>query len=340
MFLWLTRLFSRLLSLFIMPITGPSSYPPTVVLFLSHWESSNTIITTGPVVLEDGTSRAGLVTLQSSLETARDAVTDATVELSFARSSLILLVTALQARAVEFNARVRGDLSGTAFPGALPEAFSVGQGESSVRECLRRVSRVWDKINQLGSASPAGVTQPFALSDGYLLANLDADRDALRDAYRAVSDAEVDAAIARGTRNKVQDEIYGVLKSYRKKLSGYEREYPQLFTTLPALTPAPGHTPDAVAAQVVWDVPAEKARVTWSEVTDSSVVRVEVRGCAGDRYVPDDEVLLASLLPGATREVLTEFALNNPGLTAGFKVYSVTETGNERGSEAVYVQRP
>ena len=323
-----------------MPITGPSSFPPTIDLFLSHWESANTIITTGPVVLEDGTSRAGLVTLQTSLETARDGVTDAMFELSFARAGLTLLLTAIQARAVEFNARVRGDLSATAFAGALPEAFSVGQGESSVRECLRRVSRVWDKINQLGSAAPSGLVLPFALSDGYLIANLDADRDTLRDAYRAVSDAEVDAAIARGIRNKEQDVIYEVLKSYRKKLGGYEKAFPQLFTTLPALTPAPGHTPDAVTAQVAWDAPVEKAQVTWNDVADPSVVRREVRGCAGDRYVPDDEVLVATVLPGAPREVLTDFALNNPGLTAGFKVYSVTDTGNERGSEAVYVVRP
>jgi len=37
---------------------------------------------------------------------------------------------------------------------------------------------------------------------------------------------------------------------------------------------------------------------------------------------------------------MTDFSLTTPGLTAGFKVYVALNTGNERGSDSVYVTRP
>ena len=75
------------------------------------------------------------------------------------------------------------------------------------------------------------------------------DRDALRDAFRALSDAEVDLTLARGSRNKVQAAIYPKLKNYRLKVLGYGAAYPQLVESLPALTPPDGHTPAAVTAR-------------------------------------------------------------------------------------------
>lgn len=323
-----------------MPISGPSSYPPTVEEFLSHWDSANTLTGSGGIVLEDGTTVGNLVTLRDDLEVARDGVTDLSVDLSLARTDLFMRLTALQARMVEFNARVRGDLSGTVFPGGLTEAFAVGQGEAIVREGLRKMSRLWAKLDALGSSSPPGVTQPYVLSVGYGLGVFDADRDALRDAYRALSDAEVDITLARGTRNKVQDAIYPRLKAYRQKITGKAAEFPELVESLPALTPPDGHTPVAVAAQVVWDATAVQAKVTWSESAEVGLARYVVRGSAGDSYSTDDEIEVASVLPGDPREVFTDFALNVPGLTAGFKVYVVLDTGNERGSDAVYVVRP
>ena len=323
-----------------MPISGPSSYLPTLDAFLSHWAEANTLIGGGGVVLEDGTTRTALSTLRDNLDDARDAVADARVERALARADLLTKLTALQARAVEFNARVRGDLPGSGFAEALPEAFSVGQNEAVVREGLRRMAKIWDKINQLGSTAPPGVSPPYTLSDGYQLATLDTDRTALRDAYRALSDADVELTLARSTRNKVQTVIYPKLKSYRQKIGGYDASYPELVETLPALTPPDGHTPAAVPAQAVWDAPAVKAKVTWAASTDTNLMRYEVRGCAGDDYQVEDEIVLATVLPGAARELLTDFALNTGGLTAGFKVYVILETGNEKGSEAVYVVRP
>ena len=65
-----------------------------------------------------------------------------------------------------------------------------------------------------------------------------------------------------------------------------------------------------------------------------------MRGVAGEDYQGADEVLLATIGPAGTREVLTAFALTHPGVTAGFKVYVVLSTGREKGSLPAFVQRP
>ena len=56
-------------------------------------------------------------------------------------------------------------------------------------------------------------------------------------------------------------------------------------------------------------------------------------------YSTDDEVVVESVSPSATRVLNTAAGLTAPGVTAGFKVYVITNTGNERGSNAVYVER-
>ncbi len=80
--------------------------------------------------------------------------------------------------------------------------------------------------------------------------------------------------------------------------------------------------------------------MTWGASSEAALQQYEVRGVPGDNYTTDDEAVLATVLPTAAREFSTTFALSGPGLTAGFKVYVVLTTGNERGSEAKYVTRP
>jgi hypothetical protein len=329
-----------------MPISGPSSYLPTIETFLAHWAKVNTALgAKGPLVLAGATpgasvSVADLEALRGKLEDARNATTDGSVERSLARETLIALVTRLQRRLVAFNERVRADLPGSAFAAALPEAFSVGDAEGGVRDPLRQMSTLWKKINALAPA-PAGVVLPLTLGDtGATLAEFDAEREALRLAYAALSAAEVELSLARGERNVLQDVIYSVLKNYRLKVPTALPAGDALLATLPPLNPAPGHTPSPVPAHGAWDTAAAQAKLTWSASADPNLDHYEVRAVAGDDYVADDESVLATIAPPGPLEFSTGFALSAPGLTAGFKVYVVLKTGNERGSEAIYVTRP
>jgi len=323
-----------------MPISGPSSYPRTIDEFTSHWAGANAQPQAGAgIVLKGGIAQSYLVSMGNNLGTVRDQVAGMGVEDTLAGEQLVMLVTRLQVRMVEFNARVRADFEGTAYARSLPLAFTVAEGEGLVRDALRKVSLLWTKIDAI-SPAPAGVALPLVLMGNYDRASFDTDRQSLREAFGALSAAEVNLRLAREQRNDAQDLIYAVLKAYRAKLPSVFPAGHAVLESMPVLRAAPGHTPDAVTAAVVWDVPAAQAKVTWTASPEADIARYEVRGASGESYVAADETVLATVAPGDARELLTDFALPTAGLTAGFKVYVVLPTGNERGSEAVYVTRP
>src|SRR6266853_918986 len=166
-----------------MPITGPSSYLPTIDEFLAHWEAVDAALGASPLVLSGNVNRGSLLGRRDYLTAERDAVTDGSLERALAREQLNTLIVALQARLVEFNERVRVDLPANPIARVLPVAFAIGDAEGSVRDALRQMSTLWAKVNALATPPP-GVTLPMLLMGGYAQAQFDTDRDALRDAYR------------------------------------------------------------------------------------------------------------------------------------------------------------
>ena len=50
--------------------------------------------------------------------------------------------------------------------------------------------------------------------------------------------------------------------------------------------------------------------------------------------------MIASHGPGAAREFITPFGLNQPGAKIALKLYVILSTGNEAGSAAMFVERP
>ena len=82
------------------------------------------------------------------------------------------------------------------------------------------------------------------------------------------------------------------------------------------------------------------AKVLWSESTDANLLHYEIRFCAGPNYSAENESVIGTVLPADPREFLSDAGLTNPGSTASFKVYVVTTTGNEKGSNTVVVTRP
>lgn len=323
-----------------MPISGPSSFLPTSDAFVSHWEEVNSALGAGHELLVlDGMSRNDLITLRDELEGLRDNVTEGGVTRSLAREAVTVLITTLQARLVEFNERVRADLPGSTFARVLPEAFSVGDAEGTAREALRQMRALWERINGI-SPAPAGVTLPMVLRGGYALATLEAAIDTLRTNFLDLSDADQLLRLGRESRNDKQDVIYPILKAYRARVASRFGPDHALTESLPALTPEGGHTPDAVLAHGAWDAAAGQAKITWPASTDADLDHYELRGVPGPDYVGDDESVIATVEKDAAREVFTDFALGTPGAMAGFKVFVVLTSGNEKGSNPVYVTRP
>jgi hypothetical protein len=69
---------------------------------------------------------------------------------------------------------------------------------------------------------------------------------------------------------------------------------------------------------------------------------VPAKGAAQGPFVEplDDEDVIANIQPDQPRVHLTLEGLPEPGTTAGYKVYVMVNTGNEKGSKAKIVHRP
>lgn len=137
----------------------------------------------------------------------------------------------------------------------------------------------------------------------------------------------------------IEQRAYTVMKAYREVAPGKFVMFPELLESLPRLSPTPGHTPEAVNASAIFEAP-DKSKVVYDASTDAALHSYELRGNVGDDYSDEDAVVVATNLPGATREFITPFGLNQPGARVAYNVYVILTTGNEAGSAAMFVQRP
>jgi hypothetical protein len=143
----------------------------------------------------------------------------------------------------------------------------------------------------------------------------------------------------REERDDVFDPIYERLKQYRQVVQGLYPKDHALYESLPRLTPPAGSTPAAVNMSAVWDAGISMARVTYTESTNPNLKEYELRACFGDKYRTEEEQVIASNEPGVL-EFTTDQGLVASGSQAFYKVYVITQTGNEKGSKSAKVVRP
>jgi hypothetical protein len=228
--------------------------------------------------------------------------------------------------------------SNTGFYAARPYAPGISDGKENFLRPLGAMMTVWAKINA-GTPPPPGVTLPLVLGDGTDQGGFASAVSALIFAYSELENKEVILQMERGERDVIQQRAYIVMKTYREAAPNLFVLFPELIDSLPRLSPLPGHTPEAVNASAIFEAP-DKSKVVYDESTDGSLHSYELRGNVGDDYSDEDAVVVATNLPGAPREFVTSFGLNQPGARVAYKVYVILTTGNEAGSAAMFVQRP
>lgn len=132
------------------------------------------------------------------------------------------------------------------------------------------------------------------------------------------------------------NDIRDRLVQNRLAVAGMFPEDHPLVTSLPRLSPLPGHTPDAVALSGSWNVGTSMADLSWTASSDPDLESYQVRRSGADPYDTSTEIVVDTVPPG-TLALSTADGLGAPGATMRFKVYVVLTTGNEKGSNAVEV---
>ena len=318
-----------------MAITGPASYLATTDEFLSHWLSADTTLGVGnELTLPGGVTRAGLQTQRDALGVQVLEVQSKLTALEVDRGDLEIRKGGLLLRINQFNEKVRALHENSKWARALPLVPGIGEGQSNFVTPLDAANSVWQLIN--ADATVSDVT----LLGGYTQATFTTDIAALKTAFTAYNAAAAVLSVTREERNDIQDVIYDILRKYRQTLPTAFAKNHALVDSLPRLTPEAGSTPDGVTATAAWDATLQAAKLTWTASADANLSEYQIRFCAGPNYSTDNETVVGSIDPAAAREFATTTGLSDPGNVATFKVYVITTTGNEKGSNTVLVTRP
>jgi len=232
---------------------------------------------------------------------------------------------------------VRALLGTTPYAKALPELPTPTDGQGNFVPPLDDINTLWTKIN--AAAGIPGFTPPLLLLGGYALADFGTALTALKAQFSTASTEEVLVTLKLAERNAIQDVIYPLLKSYRQVLPTYFAANSPLVASLPRLTPEPSSTPDAVLANGIWNAPTTQGKITWDASTAPDLAEYEVRWSPGTTYDSAIEIVLGTIAPAAPREFFTAQGLGAVGAVSVFKVYVMTTTGNERGSNTVKITR-
>ena len=334
-----------------MPISGPSSYPAVCQAFHSHWGdvdaalgAPNPLVLAGYLVKSTSpVTRAAFKGWYDELMAARTKVEEVGVDLDLARGALADLRAALAVRVLQFNKAVRGNIPDTRYARSLPEVPNEFTNATDFLNAVTRVRKLWLAIN---GDLLLGLSLPLTLEGGYTV-------ETFEQAYKGVtppmglqglqekmSDALSQLKLERESRNDLQDRLYELLKAYRQVVATKFPAGHAILDALPALTPAPGSTPQGVTVTGVWDATAGKAKIEVQGAVPANAAVLEVRGVPGLDFDGDDEVTLGTIPLGGPLVFLTDSFHGVPGQSGAYKVYVKTAEGNEAGSNAVTVTRP
>lgn len=328
-----------------MPISGASSYVTTLNQFLPHWDQVNISLgANGPLLVRNPNgstpptlNRADLVTMRANLMLKHTDIQSQMNNVQITAATLKTMKEALLLRANQFNDAVRSDLADTAYAEALPLLPSISDGEEAFIEPMDDIATLWPKIN--AATGIPGFTAPLLLLDAYPAADFTTALALLKTQYETLGKEDFLVSFKIKERNKMQDQIYPVLKAYRLAVPTKFAANDPLILTLPKLTPDPGSTPDAVLANGTWNAQTTQGKLTWDASTATDLDEYEVRWSPGPTYDAETEVVLANIAKTAPREYFTTQGLLAISDASNFKIYVTTTTGNERGSNTVKITR-
>lgn len=335
----------------LMPISSPSSFLPTIELFLSHWADVDVVVgALTPLKVGQANPNGGapvlkvrgdLVTLKSDLTAARAAVTGESVNLAVKRGTVRDLMEAVLGRYNQFASAVRSRYAEKAYARALPGAPSVGDSPETFLKAVEKAEALWAVINAALGPLPLTLGAGTPGDPVYAVGQFTTDLAALRTVAQDIHKSEQKLTTLIELRNDIQQVIAPLLRDYRQAVAGRFPEGHALVESLPRYSPEPGNKPDkAKLNSAMWNEATSVADVTFTPSTSADVVRHEMRICAGPVYDEDLETIDAVLAAGQPPVFHTGSLLASPGAVISIKIYAVTADGRENDSQALSVQRP
>lgn len=320
-----------------MPLTSNASYHPVLLEFLAHWAEANAALPT-PLVLRQGTRAEGLL-LAADLDQRLLDVAEANVSLQIAAAEVLQKRAELRGLLEQWNGLVHVYWAGTPWAGLVPNLPPVEVAIDKFLRHFREALQLWSLIDS--EPPPPGAPVPIRVGPGEVVgrAEFAAKVEALRQASLAWEEAGFQVDVARARRNVLIQKTRELLMDYTRALPARLGAEHLLVAVMPRLWPTPGHTPEPVTAEGRWLPEAGVARLTWTASSEEMLDHYEVRACPGAAYLREDESVVARVEAAAPRVLETARFLDPPAAAACFRVYVVLTTGNERGSEAVLVQR-
>ncbi len=243
---------------------------------------------------------------------------------------------ALLARLVQLRQAVEVYLKGNPLASTLPRRPNSTANPSVILKALDDAKDVWSRIN---AATIPGFTPPLLLRGGYAIATFGTDLENLRDTYTTLTSSENGQDINRRTRQQLYMAVRAKLIDYRMAIELNFAEGTPIRDSLPAVSPPPGSTPEPVNVSGVWDAGLKKARIVLVPSGDPKVVQYQLRTSPDHPDDAETERVVATI-PVPETEFLTDDGLTTPGATARYRVYTMTATGNEAGSDTVVIERP
>jgi hypothetical protein len=333
-----------------MPWSGNSSTIPTTEEFIEHWAAANALLgPASPIVMPGAplgfpteVNWSTLAALLTDLETQVATIQSKANGAALVRGDLKLRQVALLDQFGQFTDKVRGNLSGTKWIGAVPLAPTEGDAQSRFCDPMDDAADLWLRIN---TEQALGVGKVLTLRDGTTQAQFATMVQELKTAWRALKTADLELKLARGQRNTIQDKIYPILKQYRVVLPTYFAAGSAIVESLPRLTPEPGSTPEPAVLTGVWNSTTNKEDFSAAVPVQPNMKRLRLLYSPGTAWSEEDaSAVLSMSLDGVDLSVpvtfSTDFALSAPGSTALFRAVVENDTGNEASSNVLEVTRP
>ena len=319
-----------------MPFSGPSSYLETIDEFIGHWTDVDAALP----VLTPLTLTGGYVL--ASLQADRDAlairITELTQSINFVeghRTDRDLQKPPMKERMGQLGHFIHGVISASIYTGQIPRQVNIGSNHGKWIDAMDDFEHLWTTIE---ASPPAGFVPPLLLNGPYAIAAFTADVLALKTTFTALVQAEQDEDRERDERDELYLQIRARLVQYRRAVPGqFPSDHP-LVTSLPSLSPPPGHTPDAVVLAGVWNQISGLADLSWTASVDPDLLHYQVRRSGATPYSTSTELVVATV-PAGTLVHSTLDGLPVDGATMGYKAYVVLTTGNQKGSNAVSITR-